>query len=247
MIDPDRVYAIGDVHGHLEKLEDVHARIGADLAARPAASYGVVHIGDFVDRGPASPGVLDFLIAGAERGAPWLNLMGNHDRMMIRFLESAGGRDPRNRRGFFWLHPRVGGAATLRAYGLDVADDVTETAGAALFDEARAAVPERHVAFLRGLAVAWAWRGHFFAHAGVRPGVPIDEQRPDDLLWIRDEFLESDADHGALVVHGHTPVKAVEDHGNRIAIDTGAGYGGPLSCVVFEAGRARVLDGRELR
>lgn len=246
-MDPERVYAIGDVHGHLEKLKAVHARIEADLAERPAASHAIVHIGDYVDRGPASRGVIDFLIAGEDRGEPWINLMGNHDRMMLRFLESPGGRDSQNNPRFFWLHQRVGGAATLRSYGLDVSDGVTEAAGAGLFDLARDAVPERHVVFLEGLASSWAWRNYFFAHAGVRPGVPLEDQSDDDLLWIRDSFLKSRARHRAVIVHGHTPVEKVEDHGNRIAIDTGAGYDGPLSCVVLEGETARVLGGRSLR
>ena len=247
MTDPDRVYAIGDVHGYLDKLRAVHASIERDLAERPAASHAVVHIGDYVDRGPESRGVIDHLIAGADRGAPWINLMGNHDRMMLRFVERPGGRDPRNDPRYFWLHNRVGGAATLRSYGIKIDDDATEEDGAVLHDVTALAVKERHVAFLRGLKTSWLWRGVFFAHAGVKPGVPLADQDADDLLWIRDEFLWNETDHGALIVHGHTPVDRVEDHGNRIAIDTGAGYGGPLSCVVFDEEGVRVLGGPVLR
>ncbi|MEO1611844.1 MAG: serine/threonine protein phosphatase, partial [Pseudomonadota bacterium] len=117
----------------------------------------------------------------------------------------------------------------------------------ALHDPLRAAVPETHRRFLEGLRSHWRWRDVFFAHAGVHPGTPLEEQYNDDLIWIRTPFLKSRLDHGALIVHGHTPVERVEDHGNRIAIDTGAAYGGPLSCVVFDGDGVRVLGGDRLR
>ena len=241
----ERVYAIGDVHGYLDKLIAVHAAIDADLAARPVASHAVVHIGDYTDRGPDSRGVLDFLISGADR--PWVNLCGNHDRMFLKYVED-GSHDPCIRVQFFWLHPRVGGQETLQCYGVDVPADVTKAGGDDYVAAAQAAVPAGHLEFLRGLRTHWQWRDFFFAHAGVKPGVPLAEQAEDDLIWIRDEFHNSQADHGATVVYGHTPVEGVEDHGNRIAIDTGAGYGGPLSCLVLEAdGPAQVLGGERLR
>ncbi|MFV0473468.1 MAG: metallophosphoesterase [Pikeienuella sp.] len=246
---PERVYALGDVHGRLDLLRAAHARIGADLSARPVAAHVIVHIGDYVDRGPDSSGVLAYLVKGEETGAPWINLMGNHDRMFFRYLVAPGGRDERLHKDYWWLHDRLGGLDTLRSYGLKPPEGATEARGAELHREARDRVPAMHFAFLAGLRRFWRWRGWYFAHAGVRPGVPLAEQEEDDLIWIREPFLSSDADHGATIVHGHTPVSQVEDHGNRIAIDTGAGYGGPLSCLVIEAGSggARVLDGPVLR
>ena len=242
----DRVYAIGDIHGHADLLRGAHEGIARDLAARPCPSHAVVHIGDYVDRGPDSPGVIDFLLAGAARGEAWINLLGNHDRMFRLFLDRPGGRDPRLRAEYGWLSDRLGGRTTLEAYGVTVPADVHPD-GAGLFDAARTAVPAAHRAFLASLRLSFRWRDVLFAHAGVRPGVPLTEQSEDDLIWIRDEFHQSREDHGALIVHGHTPVDEVEDRGNLIAIDTGAAYGGPVSCVVFEGGGVRLLGGRRLR
>lgn len=248
MTEPDRVYAIGDVHGHLDMLGAVHADIAADLKAHPAENPVILHIGDYTDRGPDSRGVIEFLIAGEAAGAPWINLFGNHDRMMLLFLSEPGGADPRLRPEFFWLHPRLGGSTTLRSYGVEVPDDLEADRGAHLFDAARAAVPEAHLRFLSGLRPSYRWQGFFFAHAGIAPGIPLDEQVEDDLIWIRTPFHDSTADHGAVIVHGHTPVDAVEDHGNRIAIDTGAAYGRALTCTVFETGGGvRILNGKRLR
>ena len=231
---PERVYAIGDIHGQSALLRGLHQRIEADLAARPVASHAVVHIGDYTDRGPDSPGVIDFLLDGEAAGRPWINLLGNHDRMFRLFLETPGGRDLRLRSKFGWLHERLGGRETLAAYGVEWTREPSLD-GAELHEAAVAKVPARHRAFLDALRLTWSWRGVCFVHAGVKPGVPLARQVEDDLIWIRDEFHESRADHGALIVHGHTPVDEVEDHGNRIAIDTGAAYGGALSCVAFDA------------
>lgn len=245
---PQRVYAIGDIHGRLGLLRDVHARIEADLAASPA-DHVIVHVGDFVDRGSESAGVLEYLSQGEEENRPWVNLLGNHDRMFLRYLVAPAGRDEKLRSEFWWLHERVGGLDTLRSYGVRLPDGATEERGREIHRAARDAVPALHVAFLAGLRRYWFWRGWYFVHAGVRPGVPLGEQDENDLIWIRDPFLQSEADHGAVIVHGHTPVDKVEDHGNRIAIDTGAGYNGPLSCIVIdgESGGVRVLGGPILR
>lgn len=249
---PERVYAIGDIHGRLGLLKAAHARIEADLAVDPVGAHAIVHVGDYVDRGPDSAGVLAHLVAGEAAGAPWINLLGNHDRMFFRYLVAPGGRDEKLHPEFWWLHERVGGLDTLRSYGVTLPEGATQARGDAIHREARAAVPALHFAFLAGLRRFWRWRGWFFAHAGVRPGVPLDAQEENDLIWIREPFLSSEADHGATIVHGHTPVERIEDRGNRIAIDTGAGYGGPLSCLVIDetggaAGGARVLDGPILR
>lgn len=250
MSTPDRIYAIGDVHGHVEKLKSVHEDISRDIAQNPVAAHAVLHIGDYTDRGPDSCGVIDFLVAGPQDDTPWINLYGNHDRMVLRFLEERGGADPLLRTDLYWLHPRLGGDTTLRSYGADVPgpDELESDHGARLFETAHDVIPADHIAFLRGLRVSYQWQGFFFAHAGVKPGVPLDEQVEDDLLWIRKPFHDSDADHGAVIVHGHTPVDTVEDHGNRIAIDTGAGYGNAVTCVAFEAdGGVRILNGDRLR
>lgn len=245
---PVRVYAIGDVHGYLDKLILVHRRIARDLAANPPdGDHVILHIGDYTDRGPDSRGVIQFLVDGAARGAPWINLYGNHDRMFLKYLIEDGAQDPRLRAQFYWLHPRLGGRETLLSYGIDVPADVTREGGQDCLADSIAAVPPAHIAFLEGLRTHWHWGDWFFAHAGIRPGVPLDQQIEDDLIWIRGEFHASDDDHGCTIVHGHTPVDLVEDHGNRIAIDTGAAYGGSLSCIVIEGPRVRILDGEPLR
>lgn len=239
-----RTYAIGDIHGHLDKLREAHRRIAEDRARTGDDAAPVVHIGDLVDRGPDSRGVLDFLIAGHEAGRPWVTLKGNHDRMFARFLADPDAHDPGLRADLHWLHPRLGGDRTLASYGIA---DVAARLIVDLHGEAVARIPPAHVAFLRRLPVSFSRGAALFVHAGIRPGVPLEDQSEDDLLWIRAAFLEDPRDHGCLVVHGHTPVDRVMHCGNRLNIDTGAGYGDALSAVVIEDGSVWRLgaEGRE--
>ncbi len=226
-----RTYAIGDIHGHLDKLQALHALIEDDRLATGDRAAPVVHIGDLVDRGPDSRGVIDFLIAGQGRGADWVVLKGNHDRMFSGFMADPDHHDARLRRDLWWLHERLGGAETLASYG--VAD-----AGARLLHdvqaEARMKVPASHLAYLAALPTHHLRGACLFVHAGVRPGIDLHDQTEDDLLWIRTDFLDDTRDHGALVVHGHTPVDRVTHYGNRLNLDTGAGYGNAMSAVVIE-------------
>lgn len=247
MSSPQRIYAIGDVHGQLEMLQSVHARVETDLQDRPIESHAILHIGDYTDRGPDSCGVIDYLIAAEAAGAPHINLLGNHDRMFRLFLETPGGRDYKLRRELSWLHDRLGGRTTLMSYGLDLPDAAQKSDGAEYHAAAVGAVPAAHLAFLQNLPDSYHWGDWFFAHAGVAPGIALIAQDEDDLIWIRSPFLESSRSHGATIVHGHTPVDHVEDHGNRIAIDTGAGYGKAISCIVVEGASVRMLDGAVLR
>ncbi|QDC11427.1 serine/threonine protein phosphatase [Oceanicola sp. D3] len=231
-----RVYAIGDIHGHLDKLRSVHAFIEEDKARVKDPDAVVVHVGDLVDRGPDSSGVLGYLAEGMATGQPWIVLKGNHDRMMRRFLEPDRLRDP-SRPDLHWLQPNIGGRNTLESYGVD-----TDPARGkeAIHDDARAAVPEAHVALLDGMATHHTLPGLFFVHAGVRPGVPFAAQTEDDLVWIREPFLSDPRDHGRLIVHGHSPVAAATHYGNRLNIDSAAAFGGPLSAVVIEGERLEV-------
>lgn len=247
MSDPQRIYAIGDVHGQLEMLQSVHARIEADLRDRPCDDHAILHIGDYTDRGPDSCGVIDYLLAAEAAGAPHINLLGNHDRMFRLFLETPGGRDYKLRRDLSWLHDRLGGRTTLASYGLDLPEEAQFTDGAEYHEAACEVVPAAHLAFLSNLRDSYHWGDWFFAHAGVSPGLGLIMQDEDDLIWIRGPFLESKRNHGATIVHGHTPVEHVEDHGNRIAIDTGAGYGNAIACIVIEGASVRILDGAQLR
>ncbi|SIO15786.1 metallophosphoesterase [Vannielia litorea] len=225
-----RVYAIGDIHGHLDKLKAVHAFIEQDRRRMKDADAPVVHVGDLVDRGPDSAGVLGYLAEGVAAGKPWVILKGNHDRMMRRFLEPERLRDPL-RPDLHWLQDNIGGRSTLASYGVD-----TDPARGkeAIHEDSRAAVPETHVALLDGMKTHHRMPGLYFVHAGVRPGVGFDAQVEDDLVWIREPFLSDTRDHGALVVHGHSPVALATHYGNRLNIDSAAAYGGPLSAVVIE-------------
>lgn len=225
-----RTYAIGDIHGHLEKLKAAHALIAADQAAVGDPGATVVHIGDLVDRGPDSRGVIDYLIACRDAGARHEVILGNHDRMMRRFLHPEKLKDDL-RHDLDWLWEALGGRFTLASYGVDVSED---RADVAIHADAIRAVPQSHVDYLDSLATPYAEGDCLFVHAGIRPGVPIAEQTRDDLVWIREPFLSDTEDYGPLVVHGHTPVDEVTHYGNRLNIDTGAGYGRPMSAVVIE-------------
>lgn len=226
-----RTYAIGDIHGHLSLLRGVHDLITADRAMTGDADAPVIHLGDLVDRGPDSRGVLQFLIDGMAAGQPWQVLKGNHDRMFTRFLREPWEREPGLRSELSWLHPRLGGAATLAAYGVRNAGDRPI---APVHTEALAAVPQAHVDFIDARPV-WLQRGEVvFVHAGIRPGIPMKEQTETDLVWIRDGWLDDTRDHGFLVVHGHTALDAPTHYGNRLNIDSSAAYGGPLTAIVIE-------------
>ncbi|MCB1388171.1 MAG: serine/threonine protein phosphatase [Rhodobacteraceae bacterium] len=231
-----RTYAIGDIHGQLDLLHAAHARIAADRARVGDAEAPVVHVGDLVDRGPDSRAVVDLLLKGQLAGHNWVVLKGNHDRMFSLYLE--GRRDPVLRSDLDYLNPRIGGQATLASYG------IAEGAAPA---QARAAVPAGHRAFLDGLP-SYHRRGEvLFVHAGIRPGLSLEAQTEDDMAWIRAPFLDFAAPHPWLVVHGHTHRPAPENLGNRVNIDSGAAYGGPLTAVVIEGRSVFVLTetGRE--
>lgn len=233
------IYAVGDIHGQAEQLARALEWIAAD--GGPDAS--IVFLGDYIDRGPDSRGVIQQLVDGGRDRDNWVFLKGNHDRMMEWFLHDPPVHDPHLLLGFHWLHDRIGGADTLESYG------VGRTDGRRMFelaDEVRGKVPADHVDFLNSLTLSHSAGPLFFAHAGIRPGVALDKQDEEDLLWIRQEFHSSTDDHGALIVHGHTPVERARHYGNRINLDTGAGYGFPLSVAVFEGTDCWLLgaDGR---
>jgi serine/threonine protein phosphatase 1 len=220
---PDqRVYAIGDVHGCLDRLTALHALIADDLAARPVAEPLLVHLGDYVDRGADSAGVVARLAEGADMPAiPTVNLMGNHEHMMLAALDSGEAEAVE-----LWL--ANGGAESLLSWG------VPRSARPAAW---AAYLPERHLQFLHNLALSHAAGGYLFVHAGLRPGVPLERQSSHDLMWIREPFLSATCSFGAVVVHGHTPRHEPVVRPNRIGIDTGAVMGGALTCVVLETDR----------
>ncbi|MBW4093782.1 MAG: serine/threonine protein phosphatase [Proteobacteria bacterium] len=227
---PDqRVYAVGDIHGCLERLLAVHAAIAADLAERPVGRAMLIHLGDLIDRGPDSAGVVDFL-AGEPRPAgigETVTLLGNHEALMLAALDAPDADEaPR-----LWIVN--GGAEALHSWLVPRQVEPKDWA---------AHLPAAHLAFLRDRPLSLRLDGYLFVHAGIRPGVPLEHQERHDLLWIREPFLSSKADHGAVVVHGHTPRPAPEVRPNRIGIDTGAVMGGVLTCLVLEADRLGFLS-----
>ncbi|WP_417838176.1 metallophosphoesterase family protein [Tritonibacter scottomollicae] len=234
------IYAIGDIHGQTAQLDRALELIAAD--GGPEAE--VVFVGDYVDRGPDSRGVIARLMQGQAEGRNWTCLKGNHDRMFEWFMEDTPRHDPHLLVGYHWFHERIGGVATLGSYGLEVPDRIRLED---LHRQAKATVPEDHVAFLRNLSLSHLSGDLLFVHAGVRPGTALADQAENDLVWIRDGFLDHAAPHPWLVVHGHTAEQHPVHYGNRVDIDCGAGYGRALVPVVFEGTQAWCLtdEGRQ--
>ena len=229
-----RIYAIGDVHGCADLLDRLHAMIRADAAEAPEPRKVAVYLGDYVDRGADSAGVIDRLLGDPLPGFERICLKGNHEDFMLRFLDAPSS-------GGLWM--MNGGGSTLASYG------VTETrpSGSAaqsygLADALRERLPAAHRRFLEGLKLMHREGDYLFVHAGVRPGTPLDDQVEEDLLWIREPFLGSLEDRGYVVVHGHTPVDAPEVLFNRINVDTGAVWTRRLTAVVLHGDERYFLD-----
>jgi serine/threonine protein phosphatase 1 len=223
--DGTRIYAVGDVHGRADLLQGLLARIDSDLKAYPIEQSLQIFLGDYIDRGGHSREVLDLLIA-RKRQHSMLYLKGNHETFAIQFLSAPWVFSD-------WKH--VGGINTLLSYGVTppASDDPRDQVDAAkAFSRA---LPESHGRFLQGLALSFTCGDYFFAHAGVRPGIPLRMQRQQDLLWIREEFLLHEETFGKVVVHGHTPAKEPDVRANRINIDTGAYATGRLTCLVLQS------------
>lgn len=236
-----RIYAIGDIHGQLEMLKTAHARIAADRSLNGDENAQVVHLGDLVDRGPDSRGVIQFLIDGIAESAPWIVLKGNHDQIFESHIRG----DLSSMSTFSgWCSNSMGGADTLTSYHIDASFWASQARARRKLAEA---VPDAHMAFLKDLPLFHQTMDLLFVHAGIRPGLPMNEQIADDLMWIRHDFLDDPRDHGKLVVHGHTPVAAPMHCGNRVNLDSGAGYGRPLTAAVFEGRTCHVLtdEGRQ--
>ncbi|MBY0335072.1 MAG: serine/threonine protein phosphatase [Acetobacteraceae bacterium] len=216
----ERVYAIGDVHGCADRLRALHRVVLDDLAARPARAT-LIHLGDLIDKGPDSAGAIEAVLA-LPAELPVVNLMGNHEDTLLQAL--AGDRPSvTDFRDF-------GGREALASWGLDRFSDPPAW---------REGIPAHHQDFLRRMPLRHAAGRYVFVHAGLRPGIALSDQRRDDLLRIRRDFLESQADFGAVVVHGHTPTRdrLPELRQNRLNLDTGAVYGGALTLAVLENAR----------
>ena len=226
-----RIYAIGDVHGRADLLDQVLTRIDGHLAAHPVDRPIQVLVGDYIDRGPNSREVLDRLIERAGSSKMVL-LKGNHETFVLEFL-----RDP----SMLQSWGQMGGLETLMSYGVTPSLDADAQTQKELAIALQATLPKSHLTLLEGLRSSFSCGGFFFAHAGVRPGVPLAEQRDADLLWIRDEFLRYEGKFDKIIVHGHTPVRVVDMRPNRINIDTGAYATGKLTCIVIERNEVEVL------
>lgn len=226
-----RVYAIGDIHGRLDLLDRAIDAIRDDVA-RHGGEALTVTLGDYIDRGPSSAGVIERL-ADNPFPTPYVALKGNHEAMLEMFLDDAD----------FGPHWRgQGGEETLASYGVTARGPMKGKANSEALEALRAAMPAKHLDFLNALRMSFSHGAYFFCHAGVRPGVPLDKQSEHDLMWIRWEFLMSGVHFGKIIVHGHTPVPVPEVLPNRINIDTQAFASGRLTCVVLEAERIRFLE-----
>lgn len=212
-----RLYVIGDVHGHLDQLKAAHDRVFSD-GGRDAV---IAHVGDLIDRGPDSRGVVEYLMTGQAQGRPWTVTRGNHDRFLPQYLLQPDWVDPSlSSREHWTLHSGLGAPETLRSYGVDTALPPER-----MLAEAKRAVPAAHVTYLASLPLYFLHPLALVVHAGIRPGVDLQDQVEEDLVWIRQDFLNSPVDHGTLVVHGHTAIRTATHYGNRLNVDGGAAYG----------------------
>jgi serine/threonine protein phosphatase 1 len=227
-----RIYAVGDIHGRLDLLDELLSRVNADVALRPTARPVFVFLGDYIDRGPSSRETIDRLI---ELGGmnECVFLKGNHEQIAIKCLS-----DP----SLFDRWMRLGGVETLVSYGVAPGNMAHGRQIVELQSAFHGALPQAHFRFFRDQQTSFACGDFFFAHAGVKPRVELSRQAENDLLWIRGEFLSSNEDFGKIVVHGHTPTRGIEVRPNRINIDTGAFATGRLTCLVIEESSLAVID-----
>lgn len=233
-----RIYAVGDIHGRADLLERLQGQIERDAAQHADKELFLIYLGDYVDRGPQSREVLELLSRHRPLGLTTHFLSGNHEQAMLSFL-----RDPLA--AAQWLE--YGGLATIASYRNAASlmagdweadpDDLIETAAAL-----RAAIPAHQQGFLEGLELSRCFGDYLFVHAGIRPGVPIERQQVQDLLWIRDPFLRYAKPHPFVVVHGHHVSETIDVRPNRICIDTGAYATGCLSCLILEGSERLFLD-----
>lgn len=223
-----RAYAVGDIHGRLDLLDLILTEIEQDMTRRPAVRTFIIFLGDLIDRGPNSAGVVERLRTYRNPSAELVFLSGNHEEVLLEILSAKLGVLPA------WL--KFGGAECARSYGIDP-DQLRQTDERRAIELVRDKVPRGHREFLRSFADTFRFGDYLFVHAGIRPGVGLDEQDRKDLRWIREPFLGDPKEHGFVVIHGHTIVRDVEERANRIGIDTGAYQTGVLTAVAIEEER----------
>jgi serine/threonine protein phosphatase 1 len=227
-----RFYAIGDIHGRLDLLNELLALINHDIALRSTVRPVYIFLGDYIDRGPSSRATVDKLIEHGLTNES-IFLKGNHELIALKCLSD---------RNLFEQWLRLGGLETLISYGLTPESAASGKQIVELQAAFHNALPRAHFRFFGELQNSFACGDFFFAHAGVKPNVELSRQKESDLLWIRDEFLSSSHDFGKIIVHGHTPVSEIEVGPNRINIDTGAFATGRLTCLILEGESVSIID-----
>jgi serine/threonine protein phosphatase 1 len=227
-----RIYVVGDVHGRADLLTRLFATIDTDLLTRPASHTLHIFLGDYIDRGPSSRQVIDMLLERSHFHE-LVFLKGNHECCLLQFLENPAE---------FSNWRQIGGLETLLSYGVAPLRNPTREQQKDLAERFAAALPASHAQFYSRLKLSFSCGDFFFVHAGVRPGIPLDRQREEDMLWIRDDFLLCEEEFGRMIVHGHTPVRSPESHSNRMNIDTGAYITGKLTCLIIENDELAILS-----
>lgn len=230
-----RIYAIGDTHGYLNLLIDIHNQIKDDLAENPIENHKIIFLGDYIDRGPNSKGCIDYLIRLMSENSNVVCLKGNHEEKLILFLE-----DPLKMSNSFLTY---GGAECAESYGVQPVSLSASNAEMIHFrDELSAAIPQSHIDFINQLLLSQIEGDYMCVHAGVKPGTPIDQQIDDDLMKIRSEFIPHNGLYEKVIVHGHTPHYPIEIKPNRMNADTCAYDTGVLTCIVLDENKYRILS-----
>jgi serine/threonine protein phosphatase 1 len=230
-----RAYVVGDIHGRLDLLEQLLDKIERDLSKRPARKALLVFVGDLIDRGPHSAQVVERLRTYKHPRIRTVFLLGNHEEVLLRILSG----DAELITKWRWF----GGTECLKSYGVDT-DKLVGMSEQDALEVVRKAIPSEHVKFIESFDDSCRFGDYLFVHAGIRPGVGLDQQRQSDLRWIREPFLFDETDHGFIVVHGHTIRPEVEARPNRIGIDTGAYRTGVLTALAIEGPASWLLDTR---
>lgn len=227
-----RIYVIGDVHGCLDLLRAMHEKIKAEIARENVSDWRIVLVGDYCDRGPDVRSTIDYLIGCCDADARIIALMGNHDQGFLDFLARPDTRS---------VFARYGGIETAASYGVKL--DLRTPGSTRICHETLVrSVPQEHRRFLESLPLTAEFGDFFICHAGIRPGVPLHLQTPDDLVWIRSEFLDYPHLHSKVIVHGHTPCTQAEIMPNRVNVDTGAVWNGELTALVIDGGEKRLMQ-----
>ena len=228
-----RAYVVGDVHGRLDLLKDLLAKIHTELDRHPPAKCLLVFVGDLIDRGPNSAQVIERLRTYNRRGVQTVFLLGNHEEVLLRILRGEAELITKWR----WF----GGSECLQSYGVNP-DVVAGSSDEEALAIVRAAIPRSHVEFIESFVDSCRFGDYLFVHAGIRPGIEFEQQTQSDLRWIREPFLKDNSEHGFVVVHGHTISNSVEQRPNRIGIDTGAYRTGVLTALAIEGSDRWLLD-----